>query len=206
MANPLIATIETALNRYLDCDESSKRRLEKAVGKSLKVTLKPLNIHFVVHVLEDRVKLTSDDCQEATTTITGTPLQLLGAFVDKRNRQQFFADDLHIEGNAIFAQQIIDLFNHVEIDWEEVLAQKIGDVPAYKISKFIQRSKKWLGKRSDAFRNDMTDYLHEEKQWFPTREALNEFFEDIDELRMDTDRLKSRIDTLKATMHKEEKS
>ena len=86
----------------------------------------------------------------------------------------------------------------------KVLFDMIGDVPAYQLSKLVGGIRNFLGKTETAFSEDVNDYLHEEAAWFPLREELQEFFTDIDTLRMDTDRLVSRIAHLQAQLDKEE--
>lgn len=204
LITPLLKPIEAALNAYLNIDENSKRRLGKAAGKSLQVELKPFELFFTCKVNETNVELTGLATDDATAKVKGTPLQLAGVAISRSNRQQFFAEDLTIEGDAEFAQQVIDLFDSVEIDWEEHLAALIGDVPAYQVSKYKNKFKKWLRSSSSSLAQDISDFLHEEAAWFPVREELNEFFEDIDSLRMDTDRLESRIGLLHSRTNKEE--
>jgi ubiquinone biosynthesis protein UbiJ len=132
-------------------------------------------------------------------------MQLMGALIDKERRHQFFADDLTIEGDAEFAQQVINLFDQVSIDWEEHASRIIGDVPAYQLSKLVSGVRGWLKKTSSNLKQDASDYLHEEAEWFPTREELQEFFSDIDNIRMDTDRLEARIAHVKSQLDKEGK-
>lgn len=204
MKNFILSAIETAVNAYLQQDEQSSQRLAKMAGKSLGIELLPLNLHFNCHVHDEHITLTMAPQLTHQTKIKGTPLQLVGVLFDKDRRHQFFADDLTIEGDAEFAQEIIDLFDHVNIDWEEQTSRVIGDAPAYHLNKFIGNMKNWFSTGCDDLTQDMNDYLHEEKAWFPVKEQLQVFFADIDTLRMDTDRLSSRVGHLQAKMKKGE--
>ena len=205
MKTLFLGSIEKALNAYLHSDEQSEKRLAKLAGKSIAIELLPLQITFICLFSLDGVTVDINADHQPHTKIKGTPLQLLGAMLDKDRRHQFFADDVIIEGDAEFAQQVIHLFDHIQIDWEEHTARIIGDVPAYQLSKLVRGFRGWLGKTETAFTQDVNDYLHEEAAWFPTREELQEFFSDIDNLRMDLDRLESRIAHLRTQLDKEEK-
>ena len=199
-----LATIEKALNAYLQCDEQSNKRLAKMAGKSIAIELLPLQMLFVCHFSADRVVISMNADIQPTTKISGTPLQLLGTLLAKDNRQQFFADDVLITGDAEFAQLVIHLFDHIDIDWEEHSARLLGDVPAYQLSKLVGGIRRFFGKAQSAFTEDMNDYLHEEAAWFPVRAELQEFFNDIDAMRMDTDRLEARFARLQAQFIEEE--
>ncbi len=204
MKNFLLGYLEKALNAYLQQGGQSEKRLARMAGKSIGVELLPMQLHFNCHFTQDRVTLDMQDDFQPHTKIKGTPLQLLGALVNKERRHQFFADDLSIEGDAEFAQQVIDLFDHIEIDWEEHASRLIGDASAHHLSKLVNSMQGWMKSAGKDLTQDINDYLHEEAAWFPVREELQEFFADIDTLRMDADRLESRIVRLQAQLNKED--
>jgi ubiquinone biosynthesis protein UbiJ len=198
----LNSTIEKALNTYLLSDEHAQRQLKKLAGRAIAVELKPLAIVCICQFHEDRVLISDDGVLRPDTKITGTPLDLLTIAIDKKNRQQFFADDVAIEGDAEFAQQVVDLFDHVEIDWEEHTSRIIGDVPAVQLGKLVRGIRNFFSKSESALREDVSDYLHEEAAWFPQQEELREFSDDVDTLRMDTDRLEARLSHLRSLLDK----
>lgn len=205
MKNILLPTIEKALNAYLHSDIGSRKRLAKLAGKSVAVELLPFDIIFICSFHPDSVSVHMDDGNaNPAATIKGSPLQLFGMLLDKDHRQQFFADDVVMEGDAEVAQQVMHLFEHVHIDWEEHASTFIGDVPAHHLGKLAGNLRKWVKNTSSSFSQDANDYLHEEKAWFPHREELQDFFADIDTIRMDTDRLEARIAHLYAQLNKEE--
>jgi ubiquinone biosynthesis protein UbiJ len=204
MKTIVLNTLETAMNRYLQSDTQSLHRLQKMAGKSISIELFPLNLHFNCRFTAEHVSLDMNEGEAAQTTIKGSPLQLLGALVDKNNRHQFFADDLTIEGDAEFAQEVIALFDQVHIDWEEQTSRLIGDVPAYQLSKFLGGIRQWVNTTQASITEDVSDYLHEEATLFPAKEQLDEFFNDIDTLRMDADRLETRITNLASQLNNKE--
>lgn len=206
MQTLLLSSIEKALNAYLRTDTHSSKRLAKVAGRSVGMELIPFGINFICNFHPDSISVKLDDGEQTCARIKGTPLQLCGMLLDKDRRQQFFADDVTMEGDAELAQQVLHLFEHVHIDWEEHTSKWIGDVPAYQLGQFVKGIRSWLGKSGTSFSQDMNDYLHEEKAWFPQREELQEFFTDVDTIRMDTDRLEARLAHLQSLLNKEEMS
>jgi ubiquinone biosynthesis protein UbiJ len=204
MKTLLITTLENTLNAYLRSDPQSASRLAKLAGKTIRIELLPMHLIFNAHFTHERVSLSTHSDEEPLTKIKGTPLQMFGALLAKENRHQFFADDLVIEGDAEFAQSVTSLFDNVSIDWENYASQYIGDVPAYKLGKIVNSMKDWVRKTQRGFSEDINDYLHEEATWFPHKEALKDFFTDIDNLRMDADRLEARLNHLKSKLEKED--
>lgn len=198
------AAIEKALNAYLHADDHTTKRLAKMAGKSISIELIPAGITFNCHFHHDKVTVDFRNDFTPVTKIKGTPLQLFGAFVDKERRHQFFADDVSIEGDAEFAQQVIHLFDQIHIDAEEQAAKLIGDTSAHQLGRLMKGIRKWAASTGQSFTQDVNDYLHEEAEWFPVKEELNIFFEDIDTIRMDTDRLEARLKRIIAQLNDEE--
>jgi ubiquinone biosynthesis accessory factor UbiJ len=196
MKKLFLSSLTKAMNTYLGLDAESRPRLKKLRGKIITLELLPFNWVFQCSLTEKGLSILDDENVVADTTIRGTPLRLVGVMLAKDHRQRFFAEDVVIEGNAEVGQQVIALFDALQIDWEEPLSRLIGDVPTYHVSRFSQRVKAWIERSEHRFTQDVSDYLHEEKQWLPAREALHDFFEDIDNLRMDVDRIEAKINLL----------
>lgn len=192
-----LKSISNAINAYLKLDPESAKRLQRLQGKVITIELLPMAFIFQCEFTQQAMTVHPGERMEAQTTIRGTPLQMLGVALTKENRQRFFADDMVIMGNAELAQQVIDLFDHIEIDWEEYLSKFVGDVPAHQFGRLLNNVKSWLSNTEQSFSDNINEYLHEETQCFPPREALQDFYNDIDQLRMDTDRIEARINLLK---------
>ncbi|MDR3490873.1 MAG: SCP2 sterol-binding domain-containing protein [Gammaproteobacteria bacterium] len=196
MKDQFIHFIQSAINQYIALDPESSQRIAKLKNKIITIELKGLNITFQL-VFTDNIEIKMPVTLAADTTITGTPLRLLQMSFTKKNQKQFFADDVAIEGNLELGQHIIDLFNHMEIDWEEYLSRYIGDTPAHHIGRFARKLKKINQHTRETLLQTVNEYVHEEINFFPPREALQDFFKDVDELRMDADRVEARIQTLR---------
>lgn len=193
----LQVTLNRAINAYLALDSASKDRLQNLQNKSFAIILKPMQMKFVLHFSEDGVSIDTDTESIATVTVTATPLQLMNIMLCKSDRDRAFVEDITMEGNAEFAQHVLTLFDELEIDWEDYLAHFVGDVPSYHANRWLKSAKDWLHDARFSLTQNINEYIHEEAQWLPTREALNDLFADIDLLRMDVDRLATKFMLLK---------
>lgn len=200
--NPIISTI----NAYLKLDPESQSRLNALEGKIISVILLPFNTVFTCTFTNSSMQLLTDDNIVPDTTIRGTPLNLAGVAIAKENRQQFFADDIEITGDTEIAQQVIALFDELEIDWEEQASRFVGDVPAYHAGRMATKLRGFAKKLSGSFTQNISEYLHEEKEWLPAREMMEDFFKDIDELRMAVDRAQAKITLLNQSIETEKDS
>lgn len=204
MKKILLPSLTKAINTYLKLDPESGQRLQKMQGRAISIELLPFHFTFQCLFNEDGVTIDSDDTLMTDTQIHGTPLQMAGVMIAKNDRHRFFAEDLVMEGNAEFGQQVIDLFDELQIDWEEHFSRVVGDVPAYHIGRFIRGVSSWLSSTEQSFTQDINEYVHEEAELFPANEALKDFFSDIDTLRMDVDRIAARINKLKTSLEDDE--
>jgi ubiquinone biosynthesis protein UbiJ len=188
--------LQTILNSYLALDPESKQRLKQLADHVVTLELKGINLTFQLVFTNNKVVIKSDNFMQADTIIKGTPLSLLRMTLTSGDRKKFFADDISIEGNLDLGQQVIDLFDNLDIDWEEYLSRLTGDVPAHQINRVLRNIKKFTTRLRDTMTQNINEYTHEEINLFPPREALQDFFYDVDALRMDTDRLEARMTLL----------
>lgn len=202
----VLPSLSKAINAYLQLDPESNARLQHLQGKAIAIELRPFRFTFQCVFSATGVTLHADDTIETNATLRGTPLQMLGIMMNKENRQKFFADDLVIEGNAAFGNEVVELFDEMQIDWEEHLSRFTGDVSAYHVTSFMKKVGNWFRNLDESLTDDVDEYLHEEAQWLPAREALQDFFHEIDNTRMDVDRMEARINHLRASIANEEES
>lgn len=184
------------MNAWLKLDPESRTRMKKLHGKTVSIKLLPFSFEFQCYFDEAGINLFTDETIMPDTLIRGTPLQMLGVMMSKENRQRFFADDLVIEGSAEVGQEMVEIFDHMQIDWEEYLSKMIGDVPAFHTFRLLNKFHDFLRGSEESMRSNIREYLHEEAQWLPSREALNDLFSEIDTMRMDVDRMQERISHL----------
>lgn len=199
-----LSTLSKLINAYLRLDPESRSRLSMLQGKVVTVELLPIHFTFQLLFNPEGVVLEANETHFTDTKIIGTPLQMFGVVAAKKNRHHFFAEDLVLIGDAELAQQVIQVFDELEIDWEEMLSQLIGDVPAYHAAQAVQGIQNWLHQAQFSMTQNLNDYVHEEIKWFPSKEELKDFFSDIDDLRMDVDRVETKIALLEKSLIEDE--
>ena len=193
-----------ALNRYLALDPESHTRLHRLQNKIVEIELlvneTPLyresKNNFQLVFTETGIEVKTVEFSHPDTYIKGTPLSLLRMAFSREDRKKFFSDDVAIEGNIELGQQVIDLFDSLEIDWEEYLSRWIGDAPAHQMARFTNKIKVISKRFHSALQQNINEYTHEEINLFPPPEELQDFYHDIDALRMDVDRLDARVQQL----------
>ncbi len=190
-----------ALNRYLALDPESSQRLNILKNKivEIKLTIGETSFYqesinkFQLLFSETGIQLKTKHFSSPDTFIQGTPLSLLRMAFTNKDRKKFFSEDVSIEGNIELGQQVIALFDALEIDWEEYLSRWIGDIPAHQLTRFTNKLKTLSNRFKSTLLENIDEYVHEEVDLFPSKEALQDFYHDVDTLRMDTDRLEAKV-------------
>lgn len=197
--NYSLKALEIAINKTLSLDESRRERISALNGKVLKIVIKPLNVSFYMRFNNDQLNLQADAVDEVDTTIESSPLGLIRlSFLPASKLRSLFNDHIKIHGDVELGQDVKKLFDELDIDWEGHLAHFTGDVAAYQIGSFVRNSLQFTKKAKQSLSHSLTEYLQEELRLFPSREEVDDFFQDLDALSLDVERLSARIHLLLA--------
>jgi ubiquinone biosynthesis protein UbiJ len=84
----------------------------------------------------------------------------------------------------------------VDIDCEELLSKLVGDVVAHQAGQATRSVSGWLKETAEAMQMNTAEYLSEETDTTPTESEVGDFMDQVDEVRMNIDRLEARIKLL----------
>lgn len=184
---------EALANHLLSLDEQSPERFKKVAHKRVRVTLTELGKPFTVQALDDSLRFSWVDNEPVDCHIM-TRIAVLPELRDTANITRLIkADALDIDGDPLLAQQFSRLFVELDIDWQEQLAQRLGDVTAHFLSQAFARSRSWLEQVLDDQKHWVRDVLIEEKQLLVSATEFETFKQHVQQLRATVDRLEREI-------------
>ena len=162
--------IQKALNAYINLDPESTARLQPLCGKVATIEFLPFHFNYQCVFTDSEIHVQAEECLVSDVKIGGTPLQMLGMMMadDKR---QFFAEEIRIEGDAELGQRIVELFDQLDIDWEEYLSHYLGDQVAYRVGQGVRQVGKRLDRVRENFPTHLKEYLQEKIKLLPTPSA-----------------------------------
>jgi len=193
----ITGTVETALNQYLALNPEAGQRLRTIEGKVLAIQLRGLDLNLYLLAHKNGIDAFSRYEGKADAELSGTPLQLMNLSRGDAG-SQLLAGGASIRGEQTVAQRFSELLSLSAIDWEELLAQAIGDIPAHQIGRLLRGTRAWLTRTGASLQDDLGEYLQEEVRLLPSRNEVEGFMDDVDRLRADTDRLDARLKQLRA--------
>lgn len=189
----VLNAIGNALNHYVRADEESARKLDKLKGKCIAITLLPKKTPFYLNFHADGVSLSAICDTPPAASILGTPLRLFALGLNPKERNQFFADDVQLLGDAEFAQAVVQLFDQVEWDFEEQASHWLGDIAAHKLGNLVKQTNSHWQTLCSNMHEQVSEYLQEEASFLPDHLQFTGFLQEVDEVRMATDRLEAKI-------------
>ncbi len=187
---PLAVALQTAFNRYVELDPDSASSLQRLQGKVICIEVEGpgLPIWFIFN--EQSVEIAEDFGDTADAVISGGPFYLIALATGRRSIHD---GDVKISGETDAAQKFSRCLNNIDIDWEEHLSRLTGDAVAHQIGRFSRGFKQWVAERTDALQENTADYLRDESDNVPHSWELEEFVDQVDELRDRVDQLELRI-------------
>ncbi|MCB1876739.1 MAG: SCP2 sterol-binding domain-containing protein [Chromatiales bacterium] len=194
------ALLETAFNRYLTLDPDAPVRLAALEGKVVCVQVEGLGLEFYLLPGVEGVHILNRYEGEADVTLSGPPLALarLGLSGDAEDR--LFSHEVVMQGDADTGQRFQAIFAELDIDWEEQLSHLVGDLAAHQLGRLAYTGAQWARQSVGTLERNLGEYLQHEHRDLPPRAELEDFYDRVDTLRCDTDRLQARLNRIDAAL------
>lgn len=191
--------LEEAVNRLLALDPRSAGRLSRLEGRVLRLEVAGLSDPLFLGVLGGALQVGTDPPSVPDVTLRGPPFSLLRLLRSGGGRP-LLDGEVQVEGDMGVLQDLHACLAAVNVDWEELLARRVGDVAAHGIARQARALAGWVGEGGESLGLDLKEYLWEEARLLPRQEAVEEYLSAVDALRDDVERLTKRVDRLAARL------
>lgn len=190
----LTGSIESAINAYIATRPSARNTLSKLAGQSLGITLLPQELRITLIFSDDQVAVMREFDGEPTTHLTGAASDLLKLLNNPNS--VMFGQGVEVKGDSALLQRLSHAFDNTSLDWEDWLANQIGDLPAAMIMKPINRSIEWANSSRQTLTTTAKEYLQEEINLLPTRVEFEGFIDDTRQLKQRAELIERRLERL----------
>jgi ubiquinone biosynthesis protein UbiJ len=195
----ITAAIEKVINAALAFDPASKQALSKLTDPlAITTTTPPLTIYLKGSENGLRVMV---HCEEPEITrLKGSPLALLNLLKQPTSLADSGVD---LDGRVQTLQKWQDFISNLDIDWEDAISQILGDIAGPLTANGIRSGLSWVKQQQQSNETLLKNYLTEELKLTPTKTELENFFQQVQNLSQDTDRLEARIEKIKSLRKKD---
>ncbi|MBR9785059.1 MAG: hypothetical protein GYB34_11975 [Gammaproteobacteria bacterium] len=195
------ATAESIINKLLSLDETSQKRLKSLYGARLSAFISPLPYGITLSFSERVDVLTEQGSFDDAVAALGpkdccikTSLQTLPELKETSQLTRLIQQKaLFLEGELNVAQQVSALFQQLDIDVEELLAQKTNDVVAHQTVKTAKAVHEKALSALSSVAIVLGNAVVEEKQLAAHKLAVMHFSDEVNALRDRTESADARL-------------
>lgn len=198
MANTItlaaLASAEKMLNTALRYDPATRLGLARLEGKIIALHITAPALTFFVMPMDDELRLMSHWDGAVDTRISGSLLALMQlAQTEIHNLKH---SGVTVMGDLQLLAELQRLLKNLDIDWEEMLSQFTGDVIGHQSAELLRAQLGWVKDRTRNSQRLTREFLTEELQALPAKAELENFYQQVDELRLAVDRAAARVEIL----------
>lgn len=193
------SALESAANKALQYDPATRQRLAQLQSQSLAVEITELSLKLCVHFESDGLRLSAFS-DNPTTKLRGSLPGLLKLAVVERSTPA--EAKIEITGDSGLLIEVKAILADLELDWEEILVEGLGDVAGHQLAVFLRKQVNWIRERESSARRLVSEFLTEELRAIPTPSEVDYFNQQVDQLHLSADRLTARFDALRTAFSK----
>ncbi len=200
MGDPIITTalclaLEKSVALALRYDPASKAALAKLSGKILALEITQPSATLYIAPNEEGLSFYSAWDGEVDARIQGSALAL--ANLATAEHLNLANAGVSVFGDTMLLFSLQKIASQLDIDWEDALCEIFGDIIGTQIARVIRNSHNWAHGSRRSLQRLVSEYLTEELQATPSRNELEVFSREVDELRLAGDRLAAKLKVLK---------
>ena len=197
-----LAALETAINRALALAPESRDALAPLRGKvfALHCTAPPLDAYLRIGAGD--ISLMGIYEGEATTSVRGVASDFAELATADDPAAALINGKLEISGDSGPLVDLQRIVGQLDIDWESALTAQFGDVAGHQLAELARGAAGWGKQASASLMRQLGEFIHEEARLSPPRLELEDFYRDVQELTLRTERLESRLERLRKRLQR----
>ncbi len=190
--------LEDIFNHLLQTDPIAKEKLSALTGKSVGFAFKNSPFKLLAMINQEGLEFSLGSVETADCVLHGTPIALARYLNAKHVNPSTNARlGVEIDGDLEFARKISNVFRDLDIDWEEVFSQVIGDFPANQLTSVFSNFRNGFKRSKDSAHQHLQYLVTEKLDQIVTQSEAEAFYLSVDRLAADAGRLEQKINKLK---------
>jgi ubiquinone biosynthesis protein UbiJ len=141
MQTVLVEKITNLINRALMLDEKNFKSLIKLANKKIAFDIVGLNVKIILSITKEGLIRCKPDDELVDVTIKASVTTFLGIILSRENSRAASAGAIEISGDVELVQEFLSILKTLDIDWEELASQWIGDLPAHKLGNMFRTTR-----------------------------------------------------------------
>lgn len=193
----LFEFLNRATEVVLDLDPDGREKLGDLEGKVVCVKITAPEIELFLKPSSEGLVIVPEHDATPDVTLTGSLLSFAKLGVAGSGNGVLSSGQVIIEGDVETGQDFQKILGQLDLDWEELLSRFIGDTPARKTGNILRDIGGWTRESAELSRENISDYLKEEKRILATPLAMERLEKDVEKVRGDVDRIEQRMNKIR---------
>lgn len=190
-----LASAEKIINTALRYDPATRIGLARLSGKILAVNITaPIAVTLFVMPLDEEIQLMANWDGDVDTRLSGSLMALLQLSTTEVHNLKY--SGVTVAGDLGLLADLQALLKNLDIDWEDMLSQFTGDIIGHQTAELIRTKFGWVKDRARSAQRLTKEFLTEELRALPSKPELNDFYRQVDEVRLAVDRAAARVEQL----------
>lgn len=194
----LLDLLELASNKTLEHDPKTLERLIKLQGKTMTLNIKSIGQSLSITPRREGLEFTHDVPETVDVTLSATLGAMIKISRDGMENAELEPGELEIAGDPIVGQRFAQVISELNINWEELLAEKIGETPAKTVSFAAGQAKEFVDESRDKLKGLLSTLIKQDMALVADKRDVETHLDEVDTLRADVDRLSARLERLNA--------
>ena len=192
----LLQLFELASNKTLEYDSQTQVRLAKLQGKTMALHLKSINQSLAITSRPEGLEFSRTLPESVDVTLKATIGAMVKITRDGIEDAELEPGELEIIGDPIVGQRFALVISELDIDWQGLIAEQIGDGPAHAVTSAAAQAKEFVKESQSNLKGWLNDFVKNELDVVVDRQEVDDFLDDVDSLRADVDRLEATVKKL----------
>lgn len=197
----LLASVENGINRVLRLDSTALARLQPMTGKVIAVECVSPALHLFILPSDEGLLLAAQWAAEADCTLRAPASSLLRLTLSKDKSAILHSPEVDLEGDSAVLMELAAVLQDLELDWEYELSRWIGPVATALIGGHLRSRANWYQQGFASLNQNLAEYLSEEARTLVGEREAQARFDELDQLKLDLDRLEARFERLSRSLN-----
>ena len=191
-----MSLLELASNKALEHDANTQTRLQNLQGKIVTLHIKDLDRAITVTPQAEGIELTDLAPERSDVTLSITLAAMVKIGRHGLENADLEPGALEMNGDPIVGQRFAQTISELNIDWEELLAEQVGEAPARVAITMAQQAKTFADQSRSQLHTIVKDTITKDMDLVADEKQVDGFMDEVDNLRAHVDRLSTRLNTL----------
>lgn len=197
----LLASVETGINRVLRLDSTALARLQPLTGKVIAVECASPALHLFILPSDEGLLLATHWAADADCTLRAPVSSLLRLVLSKDKTRILHSPEVELEGDSHVLMALAAVLQDLELDWEYELSRWIGPVATALVGGHVRSRAHWYQQGFASLNQNLAEYLSEEARTLVGEREAQARFDELDQLKLDLDRLEARVERLSRSLN-----